>query len=122
LHRFQQAIILPFTANAARSIIATVSSLSSGPLSFLDAENRSFVTISQLAGSAATSILTIGGVALLTRSRLAAYRWLKRSVLITIFFVQVFLFFENQLAALSGLIINLVMLAGLNAMLEAEHV
>lgn len=43
-------------------------------------------------------------------------------MLITIFFVQVFLFFENQLAALGGLAVNLTMLAGLNAMLSAEHV
>ena len=66
--------------------------------------------------------MTIIGVALLTRSPLRAYRWFKRSVLVTIFFVQVFFFLDNQLAALAGLVANLFMLGGLNAMLQAEHV
>jgi len=118
---FHRAIVLAFAANAAASVIAAVSSLSTGPLDFLTSEDRSVATIGQVGGSAAASLMTIIGVAVLTRSRLGAYRWFKRSVLVTIFFVQVFLFFENQMAALSGLAINLVMLAGLNAMLGAEH-
>ena len=84
--------------------------------------DQSFVALSQVVGSVAASLMTVVGVALLTRSRLHAYRWFKRSVLVTIFFVQVFLFFENQLAALGGLVVNLIMLAGLNAMIGAEHI
>lgn len=122
LRWFQRAIVLTFTANAAASVIAAISSVSSGSLGGFSSDDRSFATLAQLAGSAAASAVTIVGVVLLARSRLAAYQWFKRSVLITIFFVQVFLFFESQLAALSGLVINLVMLAGLNAMLSAERV
>jgi hypothetical protein len=119
---FHRVIVLAFAANATASVIAAVNSLSTGPLNFLTSEDRSVATIGQVGGSAAASFMTIVGVAVLTRSRLGAYRWFKRSVLATIFFVQVFLFFENQMAALSGLAINLVMLAGLNAMLGAEHI
>jgi hypothetical protein len=122
LRWFHRAIVLAFTANAAGSIIAAVGSLSVGSFGPLTSDDRSFATLAQLAGSLATSAMTIGGVVFLTRSHLRAYRWFKRSVLVTIFFVQVFLFFENQLAALGGLAVNLVMLAGLNAMLAAEHV
>ncbi len=121
LRWFQRAIVLAFTANAVGSIIAAIGSLSTGSLGPLTSDDRSFVALGQLCGSLATSAMTIGGVVLLARSRLRAYRWFKRSVLITIFFVQVFLFFENQLAALGGLAVNLTMLAGLNAMLGAEH-
>jgi len=119
---FQRLLVIAFTANAVGSIIAAGGSATSLSLEVLTAVDRSFVVLGQLGGSIATSVMTIIGVALRTRSPVRKGRRFKRSVLVTIFFVQVFFFLDNQLAALAGLVANLFMLGGLNAMLKAEHV
>jgi hypothetical protein len=65
--------------------------------------------------------LVVCGVMHLPRSRLAAYRWFERSVLVSVFFTQVLMFWQVQLAALSGLALDLVLLAGLRYMLRQEE-
>jgi hypothetical protein len=61
------------------------------------------------------------GVAHLPRSRLAAYRWFERSILVSVFFTQVLMFWQAQLAALSGLALDLILLSGLRYMLRQEE-
>jgi hypothetical protein len=58
----------------------------------------------------------------LPSSRLDAYRWFERSVLVSIFFTQVVLFWHDQLAALGGLFWNLVLLAVLRFLIHQELV
>ena len=65
--------------------------------------------------------LVVLGVAHLPRSRLTAYRWFERSILVSVFFTQVLMFWQAQLAALSGLALDLVLLAGLRYMLRQEE-
>jgi hypothetical protein len=76
--------------------------------------------IGELIASAGSSLATIIGVMRLKTSRRSAYHWFKRSILLSIFFVQVFLFYENQLGALFGLASDLLLLGGLNVMLSQE--
>ena len=64
--------------------------------------------------------LAFVGAYRLRQSRLEAYRWLKRSLLVSILVVQVFQFYEDQLSALGVLALDLVLLAGLNYFLGAE--
>src|SRR2546430_1402663 len=61
------------------------------------------------------------GVARLRSSRLAAYRWLERSVLVSILFGQVLLFWQDQLAAVGSLAWNLVLLAALRYVIRQEY-
>jgi hypothetical protein len=58
---------------------------------------------------------------MLPRSRVACYRLLFASVLISIFFIQVFEFYENQLAALTGVVVDAVQLGALSALLATER-
>ncbi|MHB1133110.1 MAG: hypothetical protein ACYC4L_12090 [Chloroflexota bacterium] len=64
--------------------------------------------------------LAFVGAYRLRRSRLEAYRWLKRSLLVSILVVQVFHFYEDQLSALGILALDLVLLVGLNYFLSEE--
>jgi hypothetical protein len=61
------------------------------------------------------------GLVSLRRSRFSAHRWFKRSILVSIFLVQVFLFYSQQLEALTGLTVNLVTLAVLNTIIAADN-
>lgn len=74
-----------------------------------------------VSGAIAGGMFVVGAVAL-PRSRLRAYRWFKRAVLISLLFVQVMLFYQQQLAALGWLALNLVLWSALNAMIAAEQV
>jgi hypothetical protein len=77
-------------------------------------------------GSVATSVLSLGlvmiGVARLRSTRLSAYRWFERSLLVAILVTQVMLFWQDQLAALGGLIWNLALLTVLRSMISLETV
>ena len=77
------------------------------------------------AASAAASLLSLLcamlGVARLRRSRLGAYRWLERSVLVSVFFGQVLLFWQDQLAAVVQLGWNLLVLAALRYVIRQEE-
>jgi hypothetical protein len=74
-----------------------------------------------LVSAVASLSLVMLGVAHLPRSRLTAYRWFERSVLVSVFFTQVLMFWQAQLAALSGLGLDLLLLAGLRYMLRQEE-
>jgi hypothetical protein len=71
-----------------------------------------------------TSTISLGlvllGVARLPRSRLDAYRWFERSVLISVLFTQVIVFWQDQLTGLGGLIWDLVLLAVLRFLIRQE--
>lgn len=67
-----------------------------------------------------SGFLVLYGVYVMRRSRLRAYIYFKRYVLISIFVTQVFSFYFNQLSAVTGLLFNLALLAGLNFLIERE--
>jgi hypothetical protein len=72
-----------------------------------------------------TSLVSLGlvliGVARLPTSRLDAYRWFERSVLISVFFTQVIVFWQDQLAALGGLVWDLALLTTLRFLIRQEE-
>jgi hypothetical protein len=74
-----------------------------------------------LATSLLSLLMVITGVAHLPTSRLAAYRWFERSVLISVFFTQVILFWTDQLTALTGLIWDLALLTLLRFLIRQEE-
>lgn len=125
---FQRVIVLLFVVNAlgvvAIALIVTlVAGLGIGAVhmtGLLPSSELSVATTGELISSVMASLATVVGVSRLKVSRLVAYRWFKRSVLVSIFFVQVFLFYQNQLGALMGLAIDLLLLGGLNVMLSQE--
>jgi hypothetical protein len=60
------------------------------------------------------------GISLIRRSRLAAYRMFQRSVLVSILFGQVFMFYQEEWGALIGLGFNLLLFGALRFMIERE--
>jgi hypothetical protein len=85
------------------------------------AEHLSFISLAQVASSLLSAVFVVLGVIHLRRSRLFAYRDFKRSVLVTIFLTQIFLFYEKQFEALVGLGLNILLLVILDYMLERER-
>jgi hypothetical protein len=75
--------------------------------------------------SAASSLLSLAFVMLgavrLRRSRLGAYRWLERSVLVSVLVGQVLLFWEEQLGAVLQLAWNLLLLGALRYAIRQEE-
>ncbi|MGD9573162.1 MAG: hypothetical protein AB7V62_14865 [Thermoleophilia bacterium] len=69
---------------------------------------------------AVSGLFILIGLLLLHRSRLQAYRWLLRGVLVGLFVCDVFAFFHDQFAALYGLVINLLLYAALRYMIGRE--
>jgi len=58
----------------------------------------------------------------LPRSRLQAYLMFRRAILVSIFFTQVLSFYEQQLLALLGLVLNILILIALRYMIIHEHI
>jgi hypothetical protein len=73
----------------------------------------------------ATSLLSLClvliGVTRLPVSRLDAYRWFERSVLISVFFTRVIVFWQDQFAALGGLWLDLLLLTALRFLIRQEE-
>jgi len=65
-------------------------------------------------------LLMFIGLTRIRHDRLAAYRWFERGVLVSIFVTQVFEFARQQLAGVSGLVINIALWLALRSMIRAE--
>ena len=120
---FRWLIVVTFVADAvvgvltALAVVAAIGAAGGPILAELD---RSRVALGGLVASLASSALVVIGVARLMASRLAAFRWFERSVLVSIFFTQVFLFWQNQLAALGGLAWDIALLVGVSYGIREE--
>jgi len=75
----------------------------------------------QLGSTVISALFVAAGVAGLARSRRFAYRMFKRSVLVTIFITQVFMFYDEQLSAIVGLAINGLLLLALQAAIDFDQ-
>jgi hypothetical protein len=64
--------------------------------------------VTQLGSTIVGAALVGRGVISLPSSRITAYRWFMRGILVWILITQVFVFYSSQLAGLSGLVVDLV--------------
>jgi len=80
-----------------------------------------FVEGCELVASVATGAATIIGIWHIRSSRLRAYRWFLRAVLVQVFFGQVFAFYRNQFWALFGLGVSIVIWGVLRYMVHEEE-
>jgi hypothetical protein len=79
------------------------------------------VSMIQLGASAASNLCIWTGIWMLRRSRLRAYIWFKRSVLINIYITQIFVFYHSQFAGLGGLAEYLLLYSALHFMIKRER-
>ena len=80
-----------------------------------------FANVVNFGSVAVSGILTLVGIFQLRRSRLAAYRWFVRSILVSIFVTQVFTFLESELSALWGFALDILIYTALKIMIEREQ-
>ncbi len=104
---------------AAVSSISTVVYVAMGDDS-RPADESQVVHTLQLISSLASAGCVAAGIWCLRRSRLAAFRWFQRAVLISILVTQVFVFYDSQLAALTGLAVSLLVYVGLRFAIARE--
>jgi hypothetical protein len=139
--RFQRAVLVLFVAQALIGVpvflvlllglvVLSVPSLRAlidtpGIATFVAQATDSSEGLVGSAASTASSLLALAfamvGVARLRRSRLSAYRWLERSVLVSVLLGQVLLFWEDQLAAIVQLGWNLLLLGALRYAIRQEE-
>ena len=93
---------------------AIVGNLKGMPLSIIDWAQFIFPSIS--------AVLIAIGIVSLIHSRLQAYLMFRRAILVSIFFTQVLSFYEQQLLALSGLILDIVILIALRYLITHEDI
>lgn len=116
---FSRAILPLFVAHATVFVVlAFVLSYQAGPAELLRSGHDAVSAMGDLVASVLSSGLIGVGVALRSTRRIVAYRWLKWGVLASILLVEPFLFYEDQLAALAGLVVDLLLLAGLNELIR----
>jgi hypothetical protein len=73
-----------------------------------------------ISGAASAALLVIGFVSW-RRSRLHAYRWFARALLVTIFVTQFFAFYHNQIGQVFGLAVALLTYAAIRSMISWEE-
>ena len=78
-------------------------------------------TYGEAISASASAFLVVVGFARWRRSRLAAYRWFQRALLVAIFITQFFAFYNNQLTQVFGLVIVLLTYAAIRAMIRQEE-
>jgi uncharacterized membrane protein len=86
------------------------------------AETATVSTTAELVSTLAGAGLVARGILSLGDSRLAAYRWFMRGLLVWILVTQVFVFYSSQLAGLGGLAVDLVAYGSLRFALTRELV
>ena len=87
----------------------------------VDTLQLGYTGIATLCSVAVSGVLTLIGIFQLRRSRLAAYRWFVRSILVSIFVTQVFTFLESELSALWGFALDILIYTALKIMIEREQ-
>lgn len=113
---FRTAITVLF-AGVAVSRVATVLGID---LFGRHAGGATVEGIRELASAANSAFVVIGALRL-RRSRLQAYRWFQRALLVSILVIQFFVFLESQLLAVGGLVVDLLLYAALGFMIRREQ-
>jgi uncharacterized membrane protein len=80
----------------------------------------SAATITQLGSTIVGAGLIGRGVVSLPTSRINAYRWFTRGILVWILITQVFVFYSSQLAGLGGLVVDLAAYGSLQYAIKRE--
>ncbi len=106
------------------SALAQVGSLivAEGDLRTADASTQDgFVAWAATIGSLIQAVITGLGLWALRRSRLEAYLWFERALLVNLLVTQVFLFAQDQFAATTGFLLSLAALIVLRILIRSEE-
>lgn len=87
----------------------------------VDNQGHDFAQWFEAGSSGATALLIAIGLAVRHRSRVAAYRWFKAAIMVSLLITQVFVFYHDQLSALIGVIFDLLLYTALTYMIHREE-
>jgi hypothetical protein len=112
LKLFNSGIILFFVVISLVSAVTSIFSI---------ARSASFVDRAELLSALVAGLFVVMGIYYMLRNnRLSAYRLFHRSVLVNIFFTQLFAFYRQQLLAVTGLLVYLLILLSLRYVMRQE--
>ncbi len=117
----EPAITIGFILYAASAVVGVVLVATSTPAG-ATGDPTSFATLAQVVSTSAGAALVGVGVVRLPSSRIAAFHWFMRGLLVWILLTQVFVFYSSQLAGLGGLAIDLVAYGSLRYAMIRETV
>jgi hypothetical protein len=113
---FARAIWIIFVAQAVLGLFAAIA------LGWATMHNDTPpIQVGTLIASAISLGLVLIGVVELPRSRLEAYHWFERAVLVSILITQVLVFWQDQLTSLGGVLWDLALLTTLRFVLKQEE-
>jgi len=112
---FDRVVVLAVGVYAAASVISVGLLIASQ-----GARLSETATQAQALSTLAGSLLVLRGIPELAASRIDAYRWFRRGVLVWILIAQVFVFYTSQLAGVGGLLVDLVAYAAIRYMSSRE--
>ena len=116
--RFEQIVTSAVIVYAAAAIVGSLLVIT---VNRPDAsEPVTVAALGQVLSTLAGAALVARGVLALPSSRVDAYRWFLRGVLVWILITQVFVFYDSQLAGLGGLVLDLGAYATLRYALRRE--
>jgi hypothetical protein len=120
---FGRAIIILFVGQLVVKLGAVLAiALDVAPaMDALGLEEQSVVAFAQLGSTWLSAVLVAIGVYRIRGSRLEGLRWFQRSILVSIFLTQVFVFYQHEWAALGGLTLDLLLFFALGFMIERER-
>jgi len=84
-------------------------------------DDRTRAEWGQLASSLLSGVFVALGILAIRKDRLGALRMFQRSILVSIFLTQVFMFYQHQWGALATLAFNLLVFLALRFMIERER-
>ena len=112
--RFLWLVVAIAVAQAASGVVSVVGEIVSDPAHSARYPAISFGDALKAVSTVVANGMVLVGAISLRRSRLAAYLWFKRAVLVSLLLIQFIAFYENVLTAAWALLFNLVLLAALN--------
>jgi hypothetical protein len=102
-------------------IFLALSGLLGAVLGDADASEITFAEFGVSLSSLVAGVLVLIGVVRARRSRLAAYHWFERAMLVSIFVGEFFEFYKEQLGAVAGLFLLLITFATIRYMIGEEQ-
>jgi hypothetical protein len=117
---YQRAVVIVLLGQAVLGVLANVTDVDSRMPSMIAAPGGAPAGDAGVLASIVSAAFVAVGVSRIRGSRVAAYRWFERSVLVAIFFTQVLMFWQDQFRAVGGLVWNLVLLSALRYIIRQE--
>ena len=120
-HRLLVGYLVLYTLLFAVTVVGALAALVTGEAGMADVLGESFDEVGLALASLVASLLALLGVLRLRFSRLSAYQWFKRAVLVEILLTRFFNFYTDQLGAVQWLLLDVAILVVLNYMIRRER-